>query len=61
MANENIDDKDNITCQAPTNEEIKQSEKELNEDLSKKDKYLKRGFYWLEGSRSVVNRNFIKD
>ena len=28
----------------PTDEEIKQSEKELNEDLKKHDKYIE--FYW---------------
>ena len=43
MANENINDKDNMTCQTPTDEEIKQSEKELNEDLKKHDKHI--GFY----------------
>ena len=59
-ANENINDKDNMTCQTPTDEEIKQSEKELNEDLIKKDEYLKRGFYWLEGSKSIVNKTLLK-
>ena len=44
MANENINDKDNMTCQTPTNEEIKQSEKELNKDLKKHDGYIE--FYW---------------
>ena len=39
MANENINDKDNMTCQTPTDEEIKQSEKELNKDLKKHDGY----------------------
>ena len=40
MANENINDKDNMTCQTPTDEEIKQSEKELNKDLKKHDGYI---------------------
>ena len=44
MANENINDKDNMTCQTPTDEEIKQSEKELNKDLKKHDGYIE--FYW---------------
>ena len=44
MANENINDKDNMTCQTPTDEEIKQSEKELNKDLKKHDGYIES--YW---------------
>ena len=43
--NENIDNNKDTTLiyKAPTDEEIKQSEKELNEDLKKHDKHI--GFY----------------
>ena len=48
--NENIDKykhKDTtLIYSTPTDEEIKQSEKELNEDLKKHDKHI--GFYWLD-------------
>ena len=46
IINENINKYKDTTLiyKAPTDEEIKQSEKELNEDLKKHDKYI--GFYW---------------
>ena len=45
ITNKNINNKEEYSSiQTPTDEEIKQSEKELNEDLKKHDKYV--GFYW---------------
>ena len=55
MANENINDKDNMTCQTPTDEEIKQSEKELNKDLKKHDGHIE--FYW---PNSISNEEIEK-
>ena len=45
ITNKNINNKEEYSSiQTPTDEEIKQSEKELNEDLKKHDKYIE--FYW---------------
>ena len=45
ITNKSINNKEEYSSiQTPTDEEIKQSEKELNEDLKKHDKHI--GFYW---------------